>query len=99
MTAAEELQRQLRRAAHRAADQQSAAVARVPASRRVLATVASVTAGAASDGLSVITVTWRNGTVTAAGYDRDKTFTVGQRVVCDLIDNQLIVDFAVGGAP
>ena len=97
----EELRRRLRDAAHHAADQQTARVARVQAvaSQRVIATVATITAGAASDGLAVIAVTWRNGTVTAAGYDKTKTFAVGDRVMCDLIDGQLLVDFPIGGTP
>lgn len=63
------------------------------------ATVASVTGGAASDGLAVVTVTIRGDETTAAGYNLSYTPAVGQRVICTYINNQLNIICAVGGAP
>lgn len=43
--------------------------------------------------VSPLTVSWRGADVVATGQSRDHTFAVGDRVVCDLIDNQLIVAY------
>lgn len=92
--------RDLLRAARRHADRTSERI-RVATTGNGLrvGTIASVTGGAASDGLAVVTVNIRGEETTAAGYNVSYTPSVGQRVRCSLVDNQLFVDFAIGGAP
>lgn len=92
--------RALLRAAHKLADRNSERVHAAKADSGLrIGTVASVTGGAASDGLAVVTVTIRGVETTAAGYNVSYTPSVGQRVRCSLVDSQLFVDFAIGGAP
>ncbi len=68
--------------------------------RLMLGTVASVTAGGAADGVhALVTVTWRGVSQTAAGYLDGYTPTVSDRVLCVLIDNQLIVVDVIVGQP
>lgn len=83
--------RNVRRAAFRLADQQAARLAELPSLRAVIATVATVTAGASPGGNALVTVIWRGVELTAAGYLASYTPAVGDRVECHLIDNQLIV--------
>lgn len=90
---------QLARAARRLADQQSARIAAVRGPERIKATIAVITAGAGTDGRATITVQWRGKQVLAAGWNAAQTFAVGQRVVCDLIDGQLTVDYPIVGTP
>jgi hypothetical protein len=92
--------RELHRAARKFADRNSERihVARTDNGLRI-GTIASVTGGAASDGLAVVTVTVRGQETTAAGYNVSYTPVVGQRVRCSIVDQQLFVDFAIGGAP
>lgn len=85
------LSREIARAAGRLADQQSDRLADVPTTRAVIATVTTVTAGAAPGGNALVKVTWRGQELTAASYLASYTPSVGQRVLCLLIDNQLIV--------
>lgn len=99
MTSLEEARRKLRRAAHRDADQASARIAEATGSRREIATVTALVVGGASDGRNLVKVTWRGGEVTAAGWNASQTFAVGQRVVCDLIDGQLLIDYPIVGQP
>jgi len=92
------LSRQLQAAARRFSDGQSERAARTPTGR-IVATVADVQPGAASDGNALVMVTWRGGYYTANGYASSYTPAIGHRVVCDYIDNQLIVAYRVVGAP
>lgn len=66
---------------------------------RLIATVTAVVAGAASDGNAKVTVTWRGKPLIASGYASSYTPVNGHRVLCDLIDNQLIVAYRVIGKP
>ena len=87
------------RAARRNADQMTALLAEIPASRVLRATVASVTAGGAGDGTALVTVTWRGGQYEAT-YGAHYTPVVGHRVLCVIVDNQLeIVQRTVGATP
>jgi hypothetical protein len=95
----EEARRRLQQRAHRDADRQTQQVAQATGPQRIVATVTTVVAGGAPDGNDLISVTWRNGETLAAGWNAAQTFVVGQRVVCDLIDGQLIVDYPIVGQP
>ena len=87
------LSREVLRAARRFADSQSARLAAGP-EVRTIATVAAVTPAGAPDGVSpLITVTWRGATVTPLGWNRSQTFAPGDRVVCDVIGDQLFIDY------
>lgn len=68
-------------------------------SRQIVATIATVTAGGAKDGNALVQVTWRGATLTVKGYAASYTPVVGHRVVCDYVDNQLIVAYRVVGQP
>jgi hypothetical protein len=85
--------------ARRLADQQKTQAQAPPADRFVWGTIATVTAGAASDGNALVTVTWRGATVTANGYLSSYTPVAGNRVLCTYIGNQLIVLGRTVGAP
>lgn len=89
----------LANAARRAADHQKAQARELPPHRPVLATVATVTAGAAGDGNALVTVTWMGATVTCSGYVNTYTPQPTDRVVCLYIGNQLIVVGKVIGHP
>lgn len=91
--------RRLELATRRFADRTSDRFADLPTTRLVIATIATVTAGAASDGNALVTLSWRGGTVTAAGYAAAYTPVVGHRVHCSLIDDQLFVDYRIVGTP
>lgn len=92
--------RDLARAVQRLADQNTDQLRDLPAGRIGPVTVTAVNSGAASDGRDLIAVTWRGHEVTCAGYDRTKTFAVGDRVMCDLTPGGLLfVDYAIGGTP
>lgn len=93
------MNRELAAAARRFADATSARIADAPGARQIIATVSTVTAGAASDGNALVTVSWRGVDITAAGFAASYTPIVGHRVVCDLIDNQLIVAYRIVGQP
>lgn len=83
----------------RFADANSAALQAVPDTRQIVATIAAVTAGGASDGNALVTVTWRGRTLPVNGYNRTYTPVVGHRVVCDYIDSQLFISYSPVGAP
>lgn len=94
------LGRDLARAVQRLADHSSDQLRGLPAGRVGPVTVTSVLTGAAADGRDLVAVTWRGHEVICAGYDRNKTFTVGDRVMCDLTPGGLLfVDYAIGGYP
>lgn len=95
----EEARRRLRAKAHRDADRQTQRFAEAVGTQRVIATVAAITVGGASDGNDLLSVSWRGGTVLAAGWNLGEAFAVGQTVVCDLIDGSLLVDYPIGGQP
>jgi hypothetical protein len=65
--------RELAAAQRRLADQTSARLAEAAKSGPILGTVATVTAGAASDGNALVTVTWRGATFTVAGLRSRRT--------------------------
>lgn len=91
--------RALDAAARRFADAQTGRIAELPTDGKIVATVAAVTAGAAADGNAAVTVTWRAGTYRVKGYNRTYTPVVGHRVVCDLIDGQLLIAYSPVGQP
>lgn len=76
-----------------------ARIAQQGASRQVMATISAVVTGGAGDGNALVVVQWRDAQITAAGYAASYTPVVGHRVVCHLIDNQLIVAHRVIGQP
>lgn len=78
-------------AARRFADQTSSRFADVPGLRAVIATVSTVTAGASPGGHALVTVSWRGQVVTAKGYFASYTPAATDRVLCLLVDDQLIV--------
>jgi hypothetical protein len=86
--------------ARRFADAQSDRLAGMESSSTYFVTVASVTAGAASDGNALVTVTWRGNTVAVQGYYASYTPAVGHRVEVGLTtDNQLVIRGRVIGQP
>lgn len=91
--------RQVRRAAHRLADRQTARYAEVPNGRDMIATVTSVTTGAATDGGAVVTVTYRGEELTVAAYITSHTPVAGERSLLRSVDNQLILIGRLGGFP
>jgi hypothetical protein len=92
------LARELERAVRRKADQESARLAEVPATRLLYADVSAVTEGAASDGNGLVTVSWRGGEYTVAGYPDSYTPAVGHRVLCALVEAQLVIlHHSIGG--
>lgn len=91
--------RRVQRAARRLADQQTARVADVPSTRLLIASVATVTAAAGTDGGAVVTVRWRGDEVTAAAYLTSQAPVVDMRCLCALVDNQLIILGRLGGFP
>ena len=91
--------RRVQRAAHRLADQQRNRLAELPSSRLLIATVATVTTGTASDGGAVVTVTYRGEAVQVAAYITPHVPIAGDRCVCALVDDQLIILGRLGGFP
>jgi len=90
----------LARASRKLADQQTARLADVPASRMLRATVATVTAGGAGDGNALVTVTWRGQVLEVADYPDSYTPVVNHRVLCAVVDSQLsILHHSVGVTP
>lgn len=75
--------RELDRAARQWADSTTARIADVPASRELIATVATVGAS--------VTVTWRGVSLLAAAVCASYTPAPGDRVLCVVVDDQLIV--------
>lgn len=76
--------RAVAQAARRFIDQQSQKLAEIPAARPFLATVTNV-AGTA------ITVRWRGGLLVATAAGASYTPAVDDRVLCLLIDDQLVI--------
>jgi hypothetical protein len=91
--------RELDAAVRSFADENSARLQAIPSTRQIVATIATVTAGAARDGNSLVTVTWRGRTFPVNGYNRTYTPVVGHRVICDYIDDQLFISSAPVGTP
>lgn len=91
--------RDLARAARRFADQTTGRLADIPDTRQILATVSAITPGAAQAGFNLVTVTWRGQEVLTSGYAAGSTLAVGNRVVCDYVDGQLIIAYRVVGVP
>ena len=65
----------------------------------IIATVAVVTAGGASDGNALVQVKRRGTTYKAAGYLNTYTPAVNDRVLCVYVDHQLIVLAKIIGKP
>lgn len=100
MTAPRDWRRELHSKARRNADRDTARIRQADGARRVIAVVVSVNAAAAADGVTAtVNVQWRGGSVLAAGWNAAQTFQVGQPVMCDLIDGQLLVDYPIVGQP
>ena len=74
------------------ADGLSDRLAEIPATRSFFATVSTATAGAGPGGNYLVKVTWRGVEMTARSYNAAYTPAVGHRVLCQIIDNQLIVE-------
>lgn len=93
------MNRGLAAAVRRFADHTSARIDDSANSRQIVATITSVTPGAAPDGNSLVTVNWRGSVLTVNGYNRTYTPVAGHRVVCDYIDNQLFISYSPVGQP
>lgn len=76
--------RELARAARLFADQQSGRLADLPTMRGVIGTLTAVAGGD-------VTVSWRGSELAASAVAASYTPTVGDRVICLLTDNQLVV--------
>ena len=76
--------RELARIARRFADQQSGRIADLPGLQGVIATVTAVSG-------STVTLSWRGGSLTATATCAAYTPAANDRVLCLLIDSQLIV--------
>lgn len=85
------LSRELSWAARRFADRNSEKINAAPSARLLRATVATVTAGAASDGNALVTVTWRGENCPVADYPDSYTPAPGHRVLCALVGDQLSI--------
>lgn len=81
-----ELARVVEKAAREWADQQTSALSSLPAGLYV-ANVATT---------SPLVVSWRNRQVLAAGKDANYTPTIGDRVRCSVVDDQLFIDYRIG---
>lgn len=83
------MKRELATAARRFADANSERLADAARTGTVLATVASV---------GPLQVTWRGGTVPAAGYGSTYTPAVGHRVICAITDDDqlIVIDHIIG---
>lgn len=92
------ISRRLQQEAHRLADQQSDRL-RETLPSKFFATVSTVSAGQASDGNALVAVTRLGQEVTVAGYYSSYTPVVGHRVVCHVIDDQIVVANRVVGHP
>lgn len=87
-------------AVRRFADANTARIAAATSnSRQIIASIVTVTAGAASDGNAKVQVSWRGTVCTANGYAASYTPVVGHRVVCDFTDSQLIIAYRIIGQP
>lgn len=76
--------RELARAARRFADQQTSRLSELPSLRGAVATVTAVSG-------ATVTVSWRGGSLTATAVGASYTPAAGDRVLCLLIDSQLVV--------
>src|SRR5690349_16289079 len=83
--------RDLAVAVRRLPDRNSEPLADVPSMLAIVATVTAVVAGGSPGGNALVTVSWRGAALTANGYHASYTPTMGDRVECHLIDDQLIV--------
>lgn len=92
--------RSLARAARRLADQQTSRLAEVGTARIFKATVTTVRAGGASDGLALVKVTYRGSEVLVNDYPDSYTPALGHRVRCVLdADSELSILHHCVGAP
>lgn len=76
--------RELARAARRFADQQTGRIADLPTTRSLIVTVSDVTG-------AVVTVNWRGQDLVATAVCASYTPATGDRVLVQLIENQLVV--------
>lgn len=93
------MSRVLQQQAMRVADQQSNRLRAAAQVGPVIATVSAVSAGGAKDGNALVSVRWRGQVVTVAGYAASYTPAVDHRVLCLLVDNQLVIAFRIVGYP
>lgn len=89
------LSRELARASRRFADQNTDRIAELPQGKPFMATVTDVVEGVSPGGWALITVSWRGETYRANGYADNYTPVVGHRVRCELVDNQLLVNYRI----
>lgn len=84
--------RVLAQAARRFADGHSDRWAEIPRDRLLILSVTAVNPTGSPGGNAVITLTWRGRDVQAADYCASYTTpTVGDRVICVLVSDQLVV--------
>ena len=96
----DESRRRFERAQRRSADRQGDRIRDAIPDGTVLATVAAVQAGAATDGNALVTLTIRGNPVIAEGYMASYTPVVGHRVKCTwTTDSQLLIDGRIIGQP
>ena len=90
--------REVARAARRLADQQKALATAQPTGR-FWATITTFTPNGASDGGDLVKVTYQGTEVTAACYLYPYTPAIGDRVLCEYVESQLVVDGKPLGTP
>lgn len=95
------MRRELAAQARRSADANSARLREMAASGdRLILTVSSVTAAGAADGVhATVAVLWRDEPITVSGYNENYTPGVGHRVKCDVVKDQLLIDYRIVGQP
>lgn len=92
------ISRRLAQQATRLADQNSDRL-RAATPPVLIATVSSVSAGQAADGNALVSVTWRGQVVTVAGYASSYSPAVNHRVMCAVVDHQLVILARIVGYP
>lgn len=91
--------RRLESAARRLADQNSAKVAAAALPAKFLAVLDHIDVGAGQKGFDVVWVAYRGGLIKVAGWNVAQTFSPGDRVMCCMYRDQVIVEYAVAGQP
>jgi hypothetical protein len=86
-------------AARRWADRTNGRIALAADTGHRIATVTAVTAGAASDGNALVTVTYHGSPTTVEGYVPSYTPAVSDRVIVAVADSQWIILGAIVGQP
>lgn len=91
--------RQVARATRQWAARTNARIATAADTGLRIATVTGITAGAASDGNALVTVTYRGSPTIVEGYLASYTPALYDRVVVGLIDSQWIILGPIAGQP